>query len=68
MFLLINSTVYESSIVGEKIVKVGGCERGHESDPEVSEDEILLYQLLERDDEVNLWTKARRHTEGGNSC
>jgi len=54
--------------VGEKIVKVGGCERGHESDPEVSEDEILLYQLLERDDEVNLWTKARRHTEGGNSC
>ena len=32
--------------------------------PEVLEDEIWLYQVLERDDEVNLWTKARRHMEG----
>ena len=67
--------MHNSSIVGEKIVKVARNyvkiqllaavkEATSQMPPEVLEDEILLYQLLERDDEVNLWTKARRHMEG----
>ena len=32
--------------------------------PEVLDNEELLYQVLEQNDEVNLWTKARRHMEG----
>ena len=67
--------MHNSSIVGEKIVKVARNyvkerliaavkEATSQMPPEFLEDEILLHQLLERDDEVNLWTKARRHMEG----
>lgn len=67
--------MHNSSVVGEKIVKAARSyvkeklteavrEATSQMPPEVLEDETLLYELLERNEEVNLWTKARRHTEG----
>ena len=64
-----------SSIVGEKIVSVARSyvkEKLTEAvkvatsrmPPEVLEDEDMLYQLLERDEDVNLLTRARKHVEG----
>ena len=67
--------MHNSSIVGEKIVKVARKyvrerlteavkEATNQMPQNVLEDENLLYRLLEWDDEVNQWTKARRHMEG----
>ena len=64
-----------SSIVGEKIVSVARSyvkEKLTEAvkvatsrmPPEVLEDEDMLYQLMERDEDVNLLTRARKHVEG----
>ena len=67
--------MHNSSVVGEKIVKVAQSfvkdklrdavkEATSNMPPEVLDNEELLYQVLEHNDEVNLWTKARRHMEG----
>ena len=67
--------MHNSSVVGEKIVKVAQSfvkdklreavkEATSHMPPEVLDNEELLYQVLEQNDEVNLWTKARRHMEG----
>ena len=67
--------MHNSGVVGEKIVKVAQSfvkdklrdavkEATSHMPPEVLDNEELLYQVLEQNDEVNLWTKARRHMEG----
>jgi len=67
--------MHNSSVVGEKIVKVAQSfvkdklrdavkEATSHMPPEVLDNEESLYQVLEHNDEVNLWTKARRHMEG----
>lgn len=63
-----------SSVVGENIVKAARAfvkgklteavkEAKSQLPPEVLDDERRLYQALEMNEEVDLWTKARRHME-----
>ena len=63
-----------SSVVGENIVKAARAfvktklteavqEAKRHLPPEVLEDENHLYQALEMNEDVDLWTKARRHME-----
>jgi hypothetical protein len=63
------------AIVGEKIIKVAQSyvkskltevvkEAANYLPPEVLEDENRLYETLEGIEEVQMWSKARRHMEG----
>jgi hypothetical protein len=63
-----------SSVVGENIVKAARAhvkgklteavkEAKSQLPPEALDDERRLYQALETNEEVDLWTKARRHME-----
>jgi hypothetical protein len=63
-----------SSVVGENIVKAARAfvktklteavkEAKSNLPPEVLDDESRLYQALEMNEDVDLWTKARRHME-----
>jgi len=63
------------AIVGEKIVKVAQAyvksklkevvtEATVDMPPEILENERRLYEALEEHEDVDLWTRARRHMEG----
>eukprot|EP00578_Thalassiosira_sp_NH16_P011946 CAMPEP_0181108712 /NCGR_PEP_ID=MMETSP1071-20121207/17780_1 /TAXON_ID=35127 /ORGANISM="Thalassiosira sp., Strain NH16" /LENGTH=323 /DNA_ID=CAMNT_0023192341 /DNA_START=409 /DNA_END=1380 /DNA_ORIENTATION=- len=67
--------MHNASIVGEKIVTVAQSyvkdklmdavkDATDRMPPEVLENERLLYDALEMNEEVDLWTKARRSMEG----